>query len=345
MKSYQWAIIGAGPAGIAAVGNLLDHGIDAQQILWVDPEFNVGDFGTKWKNVSSNTKAGLFVKYLEACHSFDFNNRPKKFELEDLDPNDTCQLSYMAEPLHWVTEKLINTVTIEKTTLKQLTPHQQQWLGETENDSFIASNVVLAVGAHAKYLPQIEAPMIALDDALDKNKLAQQCSAKDTVAVFGSSHSAVMIVRDLLELGVNKVINFYQSPLRYAVFLDDWILYDNTGLKGRTAQWAKENLHGNEPENLLRCLSSQENIAHYLPECTKTIHAVGFDPREVYIPEFGQLQHDDKTGIIAPGLFGVGIAYPEAKINPLGNTEYNVGLWKFMDYIKRVMPIWLAYGS
>ena len=48
MTQYSWTVIGAGPAGIAAVGRLLDHGIVGEQIAWIDPEFGAGDFGTKW---------------------------------------------------------------------------------------------------------------------------------------------------------------------------------------------------------------------------------------------------------------------------------------------------------
>ncbi len=34
-KNFEWCVIGAGPAGIAAVGKLLDHDILAQKILWL----------------------------------------------------------------------------------------------------------------------------------------------------------------------------------------------------------------------------------------------------------------------------------------------------------------------
>ena len=53
MKVFKWAIIGAGPAGIAAIGKLLDIGTAPKDILWVDPAFNVGDLGDKWAPVSS----------------------------------------------------------------------------------------------------------------------------------------------------------------------------------------------------------------------------------------------------------------------------------------------------
>ena len=56
-KIFSWGVIGAGPAGIATVGKLLDKGIPAHDILWVDPYFQVGDFGRLWSQVSSNTRA------------------------------------------------------------------------------------------------------------------------------------------------------------------------------------------------------------------------------------------------------------------------------------------------
>ena len=41
---YQWAVIGAGPAGLASVGILLEQGVCAKDILMIDPHFHVGDF-------------------------------------------------------------------------------------------------------------------------------------------------------------------------------------------------------------------------------------------------------------------------------------------------------------
>ncbi len=52
----EWMIIGAGPAGIAAVGKLIDQGIPPEKIGWMDSHFRVGDLGEKWNRVSSNTK-------------------------------------------------------------------------------------------------------------------------------------------------------------------------------------------------------------------------------------------------------------------------------------------------
>ena len=58
-------------------------------------------------------------------------------------------------------------------------------------------------------------------------------TSADRVAVVGSSHSAVLVLMNLLEMDDGpKVLNLYRSPLRYAKYRDDGvIILDNTGLK------------------------------------------------------------------------------------------------------------------
>jgi len=181
---------------------------------------------------------------------------------------------------------------------------------------------------------------------MDHERIKKHIDSNDTIAVFGSSHSAILVLRNLVENKAKKIINFYRSPLCYAVYLDDYILFDDTGLKGPTAEWARENIDGKLPHNLARIYSNQENIQHHLPQCTKVIYAVGFERRTLpVIQDVGHLNYIEQCGIIAPGLFGLGIAFPESKLNPVGLLEYRVGLWKFMDYLQRVLPIWLKYPA
>ena len=184
----------------------------------------------------------------------------------------------------------------------------------------------------------------------DQGKLRRVTSSErkseDVVAVFGSSHSAIIILKTLLEkCHIKKVINFYLSPLRYAVYFDDWILFDDTGLKGNTADWAREHIDGKLPAKLQRVISNEENIRVTLPTCNKAIYATGFQKRHIPVAGMHRLEYNDRSGIIAPGLFGLGIAFPEAKIDRYGTLEYRVGLWKFMEYLNNVMAIWLHYGT
>lgn len=342
--TYEWCVVGAGPAGIAAVGKLLDVGVPAKAIAWIDPLFQVGDFGTIWRNVPSNTKVKLFTKFLETCESFDYKNCDKNFELNRLDPEKTCHLRYMADPLQWVSNHLKDKVHAIQDTAENFHMKNRTWEIKLKNSAIRAKNAILAMGAEPKNLTYPALPTIPLQDGMDNERIKNHFGKEDTIAVFGSSHSAMLVLRNLIENNVKRIINFYRSPLRYAVYLEDWILFDDTGLKGTTADWAREHVDGNWPKNLERVYANDENIEHYLPQCNKAIYAVGFERRlSPAIENIGPVSYIEQCGIIAPGLFGLGIAFPEAKCNPFGLLEYRVGLWKFMDYLQRVMPVWLKY--
>ncbi len=346
MKSYHWAIIGAGPAGIATLGQLLDAGVKPEEIAWIDPHFAVGDFGQLWRNVPSNTKVSLFIKFLQACPSFEYEQCAENFALHQADHHKTCALGLMADPLLWVTHRLRNKVFSIEDYAENISLRDRQWTIQLRHhSSLVAKNVVLAVGAESKQLNYSTPDIIPLQDAMDSERLHQYCQKDNTVAVFGSSHSAMLVLRNLVESGVKRIINFYRAPLRYAVYLPDWILFDDTGLKGSTAEWARDYIDGTLPDNLERVYSNDENVQHFLPLCDKVVYAVGFERRSLPVVEnVGRIHYIEECGIIAPGLFGVGIAFPEGKYNPLGIYEYRVGLWKFMDYLQRVMPIWLKYS-
>lgn len=338
----DWAVIGAGPAGIAAVGKLLDSGVSADQILWIDPYFKVGDFGALWSNVSSNTKVKTFNDFLYALESFNYTQVAEHFALHALDPEQTCILNNMVEPLQWISDQLRVRVVSNYTAVERLFLTDTIWTLVTDCQAFNARHVILATGALPAVLYHPEKDVIAFEQAIDKNKLAELIDNEDTYAVFGSSHSALIIVRHLVELGAKRIINFFRSPCRYAMEMDGWTLFDNTGLKGQTAVWAREHIDGVLPGNLERYQATESNIEHYLPQCSKVIYAVGFKQRNRLIIEgYEQVEHDPYLGTIAPGLFGFGIAYPELKTDPLGHVESQVGLWKFMNYLNKVMPIWL----
>lgn len=343
---FQWAVIGAGPAGIAAVGKLLDNSIPPAEILWVDPHFKVGDLGQFWSNVSSNTKVRLFNDFLHEVHAFAYKQIASQFPLATLPPEDTCTLNYMVEPLQCVTDHLVQKVTTAQTAIESMSLNNRMWSLNTSSQTFQSLNVILATGAVPSTLNYPGVEVIPFDLAIDKEKLAQLVGPDDTVAVFGSSHSAIIIIRYLVDLWVKKVINFYRSPCRYAVDMDGWILFDNIGLKGQTAIWAKNNIDGVLPSNLVRYNTTEPNITHYLPQCDKVIYAVGFEKRKnIIIGDYEDTQHNPHVGIIGPGLFGFGIAYPELKPDPFGSIESQVGLWKFMTYLNRVMPLWFKYTT
>src|SRR3990167_10242937 len=100
---YQWAVVGAGPAGIAAVGKLIDSGVPADEIIWIDPHFKVGDLGQYWQSVSSNTAVQRFIEFLEASAAFAYDRRSPDFHFNRLPLDQTCMLSEVVLPLQRVT--------------------------------------------------------------------------------------------------------------------------------------------------------------------------------------------------------------------------------------------------
>ncbi len=343
-NNFQWCVIGAGPAGIAAVGKLLDYDIPAQEILWIDDEFKVGSLGAKWHNVSSNTTVQLFLDFLNECCAFKFDERKQHFQLEKIDPYHTCKLVNIIEPLQWISNHLSQWVTSFQGIVGGLAINNRCWDITVGKHMFRATNVILAIGAEPDRLSYKNVKEIVLEDALNYNQLKQCCDNVDSVAVFGSSHSAIIIIRYLVELGLGRIVNFYQSPIKFALPMGGWTLFDNTGLKGTAADWARENILGKIPENLYRYQATKQNIGIYLDGCDRVIYAVGFHPRVIEVAGMAGLRHNVHNGIIAPGLFGFGIAFPKQTVDPFGNREESVGLWKFMMHINTVLPIWLRYG-
>lgn len=345
MKIYEWAVVGAGPAGIAAVGELLDQGVAQDNILWCDAHFQVGDFGRHWKFVTSNTNVDLFLQFLNNYQSFRYQEKPQPFPIDSLAKEDFCELRAVAAPLQWITDHLRHTVIAKQTIVQELCIENRAWQLVTKDETFAAHKVILAIGCDVKQLPPHEhVEAIDLKTALNPAALAEQCHVDDVIAVYGSSHSSLLIIRELVNIGVKEIVNFYLEPIRYAVKMDGWTLYDNTGLKAQTAAWAHHNVTQNALPNLKRYYSSQQNIAHHITRCNKAIYAIGFRPRELSVKHIDIKKYDNATGIIAPGLFGVGIAHPQITTSPLGHPELNVGLWKFMHDIRKVMPIWKKYG-
>lgn len=196
--------------------------------------------------------------------------------------------------------------------------------------------------------------------------------SESTVAVVGASHSAILALLNLTELARTshrrlRIKWFTRHPLRYAEYKDGWILRDNTGLKGRAADFARQHLEDNviatseagKHITKIDCAGGPaEETAQYqrhLPSCTHFTQAIGYarDP----LPEFSinkdplpstDLTWDssfggftDPSGRTIPGLHGAGIAFPEQVVDPCGNVEHAVGFFKFMKFLRRVSPQWV----
>lgn len=254
---------------------------------------------------------------------------------------------------------------------------QIQRPGSPDDIQLVTDRLILCTGASPTAAPipvsGLDIQRLDLDVVLKPSDLISVIprSHHQTVAVVGASHSAILALFNLYDLACSthpqlRIKWFTRHALRYAEFMKGWILRDNTGLKGQAADFARQQL---EDEVLPKSDAGRfitkidcsggperehEQFAAHLPSCSHLVQAIGFtrDP----LPELSidshplndTIQFDHETGRflengrVAPGLFGAGIAFPERVVDPYGNVEFAVGFWKFMRFLKRVSPQWVA---
>lgn len=362
-KTFGAAVVGGGPAGIASVGVLLDRfrksaaiGITGE-IAWIDPVFGGGRLA-KYPRVPSNTRVCLFTKFARSCASFqpERNSVLKGME-EGLDSQRGCKLEWA----HSMCQEL-TTILKEDSAVSAFT----DWVEECRRDEktgywtlklrsggqvITAKQVILATGSHPRTLSHLQ-PQIDLETALDPPTLHAQLSEDAVVAVWGSSHSAMLVLMNLLASGkVKRVYNYYRAPLKFAEIPDpirkpDYIIHDNTGLKGETADWVRS--WHNEGEEvffggrLIRKRCTEEGF-QIDDDVSVHICAVGYDNiplPTIDPPPAHPLRYSSRgellnaAGEVIGGLFGFGIGFPERVVDVDGTPEGAVGMWKFMKYIQ-----------
>ncbi|KAI1438917.1 hypothetical protein GGR50DRAFT_209985 [Xylaria sp. CBS 124048] len=400
-------VVGAGPGGITVVGNLLEHTAQLEKLqsapfkpslVWVDPHFKGGRVNGRYREVPSNTKVNLFLQFATAVSAFRHiaktTPEPNALTaLKQLPQDQGCSLSHAADMCMMLTAGLAKHRKVSmypaKLAIATLNEANRTWTVELDtNQIFTTSMLVLCTGSSpiSKTLPAIESlhpqglKSVDLDTALTPSVLAKTFdpAANTIVAVVGASHSAILVLMNLVQLAGSSHPNlrvkwFTRHPLRYAEYMDGWILRDNTGLKGQAADWARNNLDAPSAfvDKVITKIWTQgkeeESYKAELPGCTHIVQAVGYvrDPLpqfEVIAKENGtpaplDVEYDDLNGRFyrsgqsaspkqareyVPGLFGAGIAFPERVTDPYGNVEHAVGFWKFMKYMKRVVPEWVG---
>ncbi|KAJ8109951.1 hypothetical protein ONZ43_g6002 [Nemania bipapillata] len=377
LPSSSAVVVGAGPGGITVVGNLLEHGAelqtDQQKLVWVDPHFQGGRVNARYREVPSNTKVSLFVQFAHDVSPFkaivEATPKPNALTtLLELPQDEGCHLSYAADMCVMLTNGL--------TSHPQVQPHQGKvtsavfdeqtniWKVGFDNGGYVStSKIALCTGSApiSKTVPAIERmhqeslKPVDLDVALAPSILAKTFdpTANTTVAVVGASHSAILVLMNLVQLANSthphlRIKWFTRNELRYAEYMDGWILRDNTGLKGQAAEWARQNLDvetfPNSPVSkvitkIWTAGKEEEAYKAELPECTHMVQAVEYDDLSGRFYEKDSPAELERKYI--PGLFGAGIAFPERVTDPHGNVEHAVGFWKFMKYVKKVVPNWV----
>ena len=160
--SYKIAIIGAGPAGVAAVGKFISSSNARPSILWIDPKFRGGRL-ERFDNVPSNTKVALFCKFAN-------DGWPEARILKDLrsmDQAKECRLWYAAELVRELSEFDLDNVGKVVGCVEEVERSGDFWILKTmDNGKFSAKNVIFATGAHPRSPPNNRIRVSSIDPEL-----------------------------------------------------------------------------------------------------------------------------------------------------------------------------------
>jgi len=347
-------------------------------VTWIDPHFLGGRWGERYGEVPSNTKVRLFLDFVRASPFLSQlvaeAPRPNAHtHLAALPQDAGCPIREAADLVVFLSQQMLlrraDRVRMLHGHVRGLQRHADaRWTarvrhagaGGAATSAVSCARVVLATGSEP--VTPADAPAgraLDLDTALTPTALRRwiDAAAPRALAVVGSSHSAVLALKNITDVApALPVTHYFRHAPRYAEEMPGWILHDNTGLKGVAADWARQTyprlarinkvqLPGDEAAEaaLYRRERQGAGAAH------DAVYAVGF--RAAAAPEVrvdGEpaprraLAYDDRSGRFdVPGLFGCGIAYPERVTDPRGNVEHAVGMWKFMKYVKRVSGGWV----
>lgn len=334
-------VIGAGPAGIALVAELLSNSDNTttNSIAWIDTSFDGGRL-SKYRSVPSNTKEKLFKAFFD--HPSMKRDDSITLRHEWNNPEDHCELRYVVEGLREVTKVLRSKTMSIVGSVNDMNYDGQTWF--INDASLLAKRVFLATGSHPKEPPfKVEGVTnIPLDEALDNESLKRYVDGVSKVAVIGSSHSAILVLRALSALKV-PFMNFYRSDIVYAEYHGDVIVHDNTGLKGIAAEWAstrqwpKEKVEVLDPEHL----KGFTHIVWATGFTKNELPRISINKQVISIDDYNSTGQLLSNNHLIPNLYGYGIAFPQRVLDPSGDMEEAVGLYKFAKlFSTRPFEIW-----
>lgn len=373
--TYEAIVIGAGPGGLATLAALCDAGIEP--ILWIDKSFEGGRLNTVYREISSNTKIRDYLKAIYSSpvcasiiRSIPAPNAVTK--LESMNRDKTCQLSFAGDMVSMLVNGLLERAEVQNVegAVGRASLKGGIWTVSTSNQNFNTNRLFMCTGSQPKsssmhYPFNKDLTVLDLDECMRRSHLpsALPKDRKSVVAVIGNSHSGILCCKNLYESAKSKerdikVVNFGRRPIKYARYVENGIIFDNTGLKGSSAEWAKEVMeNGPDPEIIERVdLSQNQDLAfrEHLPRCTHIIYAIGYTRSAlpaIYID--GQRAGEELTFDMhssgfyygdrakrVQGLYANGIAFPEEVKDPEGHVEAAVGVAKFFNFAERMKNNW-----
>jgi thioredoxin reductase len=210
------------------------------------------------------------------------------------------------------------------------------WILKTDTTTHEFQQVVLCTGADPRIL-QYPKPSIPLEIALSPSILRSYLQGGERIVVFGTSHSGTLILRNLRRIGCRTTAVYRGVPFRWARN------HDPEGLKQESATIADEivgHAWGSDTPTLLP-LESNVELVRAIMEADYIIYATGFERRHPMLRGMDGSPvgtFDPTTALIAPGMWGFGIAFPALYEMPRGGQAPDIGFQGFVSQILKCLP-------
>jgi len=329
---YTHCIVGAGATGLILLLLLAESKIPLESILIIDPYFDGGDLSRKWSSVLSNTPwSATYSSLQKALPSCIF---PKiSWPLDK--PTPVCEIARLlrelAKPLFHTVKMIQGYVTSAS--------YRTSWSVEIKHESakslINTKNIYFTIGSEPK-LMDLPIPTIPLEVALDPNRLRQYIQPADKIVLFGTSHSGVLALKNIVDCS-GQIVAIYKGSTPFLFARDG--NYD--GLKLDGAMYADDFLKENSSVTLI----SNTNTTALIRETHSAqwvVYATGFEQRILPISVNGETKLYSKysatTGEITdcPNAWGFGIAFPSQAPDGI---HFDVGISSFIEHIQRQLSI------
>jgi hypothetical protein len=203
--------------------------------------------GEYYRNVPANTPSGDLLDAMYLCKSFDFERcqsiRRTRGEivLSDLNKNDCHDLKYLVDALDDATlvlqqkcSEVVNGVAVG---LEQTRSNKWQGIlldNLSENKLTKSFDAVIYCPGSVPRSPQmnfVDCKVYGMDMMVDPLYVRSHFGTNpshryQTWGVVGSSHSAILIIKNLIECEVENIVNIYRSDLKFQHAVEEgWLKY------------------------------------------------------------------------------------------------------------------------
>jgi len=331
---FEYAIVGGGISGIISISVIYSQ-YPTAKILWIDSDsFSGGDL-RKYPEVPANTPINKLIEFIGAIYNLLGINSTFTDECEILGVNN-FKLYCLSEELRKISAIIhdIKSISIETGYIKSIDYRNAVWNLESKK-TYVSKKVVLAIGGVPKKL-NYNIPEIPINVALNPKKLRELYLKGKKITVFGNSHSGILILKNLTDLGIENVQNIIKSPIKIPYLNNKGeAIYQESGIRGIGLNWALQNLVPKNKTNI-QINTYTENL---IINSDYVIYSVGLKPRHMKITNYGKpitfMDDFNDSGLLFTNLYGIGVAFPKY-YTLYGDCEYEIGMWEFLNRAKDI---------